>query len=120
MRYVRKLGAEFNYKYFPNGLDNRFNLYFVTNLALTNTFYESVTYYYDAISQSRNHLSLMGGSGFQIKLFGKAYIRSRFNLGAMTYSSKTVIEGGYPSYFRPMFENVYLDGVIRVNIGYRF
>ena len=119
MQFSRRLGADFSYKYFPNGIDNRFNLYFTTNLTLTNEYREYTNYYSGRYESNMNFVSLTGGYGFQVKLFGGAYIGTSLNLGVRTCSTKVTTGSNY-NYSSPMFDEYYLDGALRLNIGYRF
>lgn len=117
---ARRLGAELNYKYFPNGIDNRFNLYFSTNLTYTNEYYEqtysSNNYRYE---RKTNFLTLTGGYGFQLSLFKKAYVGTSLNLGVTTCSYE-VSGSSSPTYSNPMLGEFYLDAALRLNVGYRF
>ena len=117
---ARRLGAELNYKYFPNGIDNRFNLYFSTNLTYTNDYYmhenTSANYRYE---RRTNYLTLTGGYGFQVSLFKRAYIGTSLNLGVTTCSYE-VSGTNSPTYSNSMLGEYYLDAAVRLNIGYRF
>ncbi|MDG1333499.1 MAG: hypothetical protein P8P74_14280 [Crocinitomicaceae bacterium] len=115
----RNLGVEFNYKYFPNGIANRFNMYFTTNLTLTNQHYEQ-NYSGYRYERRTNFLNLTGGYGFQVSLFKKAYVGTSLNVGVMTCRDNIKNSYGYSNYVSPMFNEFYLDAAVRLNIGYRF
>lgn len=120
-RTARRLGAELNYRYFPNGIDKRFNLYFLANLTYTNEYYDftSPTHFF-GYEQKTNFLTFTGGSGFQLSLFKKAYIGTSLNLGVTTCSSKSISSGTGTSYGTPMLGEYYFDAAVRLNVGYRF
>ena len=122
----RMLGGHLDYKFFPNGIDKRFSLYFNVNLNYTNQFYDQ--YYFSNNNQlTFNYLSLNGGYGFQVKIFENAYIGTNLNFGVSTNSisgtqnpvNQQVIVSYYP-YEQSMFERFEIDGAFRINVGYRF
>jgi hypothetical protein len=116
-RYPRMLGASLDYKYFPNGIDNRFNLYFVTHLNFTNEYIDH-NYIINNYQTTYNYLALTVGYGFQVKLFDKAYIGTSLSFGVNTNSN--INTDPQSQYERPMFESFEMDGTVQLNIGYRF
>ncbi|MFK7784211.1 MAG: hypothetical protein AB8B56_03795 [Crocinitomicaceae bacterium] len=120
----RNLGGELNYKYFPNGIDKIFNMYFVTNFTYTNQYWEKkipnqstgIPYSYE---RNTDFLTLTGGYGFQVKFLKNAYVGTNFTLGVTTFSRR-VDSSTSTSYRIPMFGEYYLDGALRFNVGYRF
>lgn len=110
--YHRMLSTELNYKYFPNGIENNFNLYFIGVFSFINY---RISYTFDAI---HNSLILAGGFGFEYKLLKHAYIGANVNLGYRTESRSAEISND--SFTIDFFDGSYLSGAARVHIGYRF
>ncbi len=110
---VRIISLELNYMYFANGISNRFNLYFITNFTSSNKRFRSL---YDEINY--NYLILTGGYGFQFRILKDAYVGTDINAGGLT-RSKTSDNPNYLS-SESFFHRIYLTGMIRLNIGYRF
>ncbi len=108
-------GTEFNYRYFVNGIDNRFNLYFITNLTYAQ-YKNNKTYSY---TRKSSYLILTGGYGFQFNLFKRAYIGTCLNLGIQTF--KNDYSPDFYNYNSPdLFRNFQTGAAIRMNVGYRF
>lgn len=84
-----------NYKYFPNGLAQKFNLYFVTQLSIIHN--QRNTYY----PATYNYLFVNTGYGFQIKLFEGAYLGTNVKIGTFTYNktSENPYEGFHSTDF---------------------
>ncbi|MFK7784210.1 MAG: hypothetical protein AB8B56_03790 [Crocinitomicaceae bacterium] len=123
--YNRMLGAEVSHKYFPFGLDKRFSMYLMSNFTYTWNHVEFRGFNDQAGSESgyennQNYISLMGGLGVQVKIFGNAYIGTNLNVGANTSSATLKLGPGPEFSYRSMFDDYGLDGAIRLNIGYRF
>jgi hypothetical protein len=78
------LSGDINYKYFPNGIDRKFNLYFVSQLAIIHN--QRNTYY----PATYNYLFLNAGYGFQIKLFDGAYLGTNVKMGTFTYNKSSI------------------------------
>ncbi len=74
------LSGDMNYKYFPNGLAQKFNLYFITQLSIIHN--QRNTYY----PATYNYLFLNAGYGFQINLFKDAYLGTNVKIGTFTYN----------------------------------
>jgi hypothetical protein len=110
----RIVSGEFNYKYFPNGTDHKFNLFLIMSCSYVNQLRKS---YYPATYQ---YLFLSGGYGMQIRLFKGAYLGTSVNFGAFTNSKRT--ENPYKNYIgtQELFDKIgmYLD--FQLNVGYRF
>lgn len=83
------LSGNINYKYFPNGIEQKFNLYFVTHLAIIHN--QRNTYY----PATYNYLFLNAGYGFQIKLFEGVSLGTNLKMGTFTYNknSENLYEG---------------------------
>ncbi len=62
------LSSEFNYKYFPNGTDKKFNTYLIARFSYMNSARD--TYY----PTHYNYLFLNGGYGLEIKAYKGLYI----------------------------------------------
>ncbi len=110
----RIISGEFNYKYFPNGTDNKFNLFLILSCAYVNQYKKT---YYPA---TYNYLFLSGGYGMQIRLIKGAYLGTNVNLGAFTNSKRT--ENPYKDYIgtQDLFDDFGMNLTFQVNVGYRF
>ncbi|GAB5538195.1 MAG: hypothetical protein Salg2KO_02980 [Salibacteraceae bacterium] len=110
----RILGGRFNYKYFPNGRETKYNMYFMLSCNYTNqlkkTFYPS-TYQY---------LILGGGYGFQVRIVDGLNLGTNLNLGTFTKSLQSenpyLEQLGGPN----MFDNLGMYLNFQVSLGYRF
>lgn len=106
--------GEFNYKYFPNGTENKFNMYLMMSFVYINqlrkTFYPARYHYF----------FLNGGYGFQFWTFKGMFIGTNINIGTFTNSKRS--ENPFNDYYGN--GNIFdqfgfsLTGVL--NIGYRF
>ncbi len=116
--FIRKeqevVSSELNYKYFPNSVENKFNMYLITSLDYV---YHRRESFYPATYQ---YLYLNGGYGFQVQAFGGAYVGTNILAGAFTSSKRS--ENPYNGNFgsRDMFEEFGVNIVFQFNIGYRF
>jgi hypothetical protein len=109
----RILSLEMNYKYFPNGLGNKFNMYLITHFSYVNNKLE--TYY----PTTYNYLFLNGGYGFQINAFKGTHIGTNVSLGAFTYQNNS--ENPYDGFAsNSLFDEFGLNLSFQFNIGYRF
>lgn len=77
------VSGELSYKHFPNGSNNKFNLYLMTRLSLM---YNKRNTYYPA---TYNFLLLDGGYGLQVKLFEGAYLGTNISLGTFSFNKKS-------------------------------
>lgn len=105
--------GEMNYKYFPNGTDNKFNMYLIAQASYLHnprkTFYPT-TY---------NYLFLNGGYGFELAPFKNAYLGTNMTIGTFTYNKRSEIP--YDSFAKQdMFEKFGFNLAFQFNIGYRF
>ena len=105
--------GEFNYKFFPNGMEKKFNLYLVTQLSylhnLRKTFYPT-TY---------NYLFLNGGYGFQIQVSKNIYMGTNMSAGVFTYNKRSEIP--YTSFSeKNLFDEAGFNLAFQFNLGYRF
>jgi len=110
----RSLGGELNYKYFPNGRENKFNMYFTMSFAYLNQLRKT---YYPATYQ---YLFLNGGYGFQITAFKGIYLGTNINLGIYTYSKQSE-----NPYFETLgtiglFSTFHANASCEVKVGYCF
>tara|TARA_R110002050_G_scaffold41459_1_gene100446 strand:+ start:192 stop:737 length:546 start_codon:yes stop_codon:yes gene_type:complete len=115
--FIRKdqhiFSGEFNYKYFPNGTEKKFNLYLIANFSYIHnprkTFYPS-TY---------NYFFLNGGYGFQLSPFKNAYMGTNMTVGTFTYSKQSEIP--YKSFIKKdFFDEFGFNLAFQFNVGYRF
>lgn len=110
----RIVSGEFNYKYFPNGTDNKFNLFLIMSFSYVN---QSRKTYYPATYQ---YLFLSGGYGMQIRLSERAYLGTSVNIGTFTNSKNS--ENPYNNYIgaQDLFDKFSINLDFQINIGYRF
>lgn len=107
------LSGDINHKYFPNGMDHKFNFYFITQLSVIHN--ERNTYY----PATYNYLFLNLGYGFQIKIFEDAYLGTNVKIGTFTYnkSSENPYEGFNSTGF---FDEVGLNLDFQLHLSYLF
>lgn len=115
--FVRKTqqlkSSEFNYKHFPNGTDNKFNMYLIARFSYINSTRE--TYY----PTTYNYLFLNAGYGFEIKTFKGVYIGTNISTGIFTYSKKSDIP--YEAFAsQKLFDTYRINLAFQFNAGYRF
>lgn len=105
--------SELNYKFYPNGMDNKFNLYFLTQIAYLNRAQHS---FYPA---NYNYLFANGGYGFEIKAHKDIYIGSHISVGAFSYNKTS--ENPYLEFSNSeFFEEFDFNLSFQFNVGYRF
>ena len=110
----RMLSGAFNYKYFPNGRGNKFNLYLMMSFAYVNQLRKT---YYPATYQ---YLFLNGGYGFQIKTFKGMYFGTNINIGTFTNSKHS--ENPYNAYYgsENLFDEFGVSLTCQIIVGYHF
>lgn len=107
------LSGEFNYKYFPNGVENKFNMYLISRLSYVNSARD--TYY----PTKYNFLFLNVGYGFEINAYKGAYIGTNLSTGIYTNSKKSEIP--YTAFAsQKLFEKFGFNLAFQFNLGYRF
>lgn len=111
----RILSVELNQKYYPNGMSNKYNMYFISRAALVNnrrnTFYPA-TYTY---------LFLNAGYGFEVHPVPGAgfYMGTNMTMGAFTYGKQS--DTAHEMFrSQKMFQKFGYNLGLQVNIGYRF
>lgn len=115
--YIRKdqkiLSGEINYKNYPNGTGNKFNLYFIARFSYVNN--KRNTYF----PTSYNYLFLNGGYGFEVSPFKGAYLGTNISCGTFTYNKDS--ENPYNTMApKKLFKEFGFDLAFQFNIGYRF
>ena len=109
----RILSCELNYKYFPNGTVNEFNMYLITRFSYINNAKDT---YFPA---TYNYLFLSGGYGFEINAFKGAYVGTNISIGAFTYSKNS--ENPYLNFAKNnMLDELGFNLAFQFNVGYRF
>jgi len=128
--YKRQLGIEFNYRYYPNGIKNRFSLFFLINSDFYSKLLERQYQQYSNDPQlvgtvnqksTRNYYTLNFGYGAQMNLIGSLYLASNIGVGILledyddnrTSTNENLISN--KGYF-----NEELNFVAAMSIGYRF
>ena len=110
----RIVSGQFNYKHFPNGRDNKFNMYLMMSCDYTNQLKKT---YYPTTNQ---YLFVSGGYGFQVRVVDGLNLGTNLNLGTFTQSMHSenpyLVQLGSPK----MFDNLSMNLSFQVNISYRF
>jgi len=110
----RIISGEFNYRYFPNGRKNKFNMYLMMSFAYLNQL--KMTYY----PATYQYLFLHGGYGFQIKAFKGIYVGTNINIG--TFTNSKCSKNPYNEYYgnENLFDEFGVSLTGEFNVGYRF
>jgi hypothetical protein len=107
------LSGELIYKYFPNGIENKFNVYLSTRFSYIHDKRE--TYY----PSTYNFLFLNGGYGIEIKASKNISLGTNISAGVFTFSKKSEIP--YEAFARQgFFDELRFNLALQFNIGYRF
>lgn len=90
--YKRQMGLEFNYRYYPNGIKNRYSMFFLVN----SDFYQKLLVreyqnasanplYAGTVNQraTTNYYTLNLGYGIQVNLFKGMYLGSNIGVGIL-------------------------------------
>lgn len=114
MRKSQKLlSSELNYKHFPNGIENKFNMYLLVRFSYINS---ARNLYYPT---HYNYLFLNGGYGIEINAHKGAYIGTNISTGIFTYSKKSDIP--YEAFTsQKLFDRFRFNLAFQFNLGYRF
>lgn len=114
LKNQRMLSGEFNYKYFPNGRNNKYNIYFIMSCAYANQLKKT---YFPSTYQ---YLFLAGGYGFQVKIVDDLNLGTNLNLGTFTEGKHS--ENPYIEQLgaQKMFDNLGMHIGFQVNLSYRF
>lgn len=128
--YDRQLGTEFNYRYYPNTVHNRFNLFFLFNTDYINVYkisnyqqyiYDSNQYVNVNQKSNQNNIALNAGYGFHVNLFKGLYIGNNVGAGIILENNKVVRNSEEPSINSTRrYKNVDLSFLLTVSLGYRF
>jgi hypothetical protein len=106
-KFQKLVSSELNYKFFPNGTENKFNIYLIARFSYINSARD--TYY----PTNYNYLFLNGGYGIEIKAYKGAYIGTNISAGIFTYSKKSDIP--YEA-----FASQKLFDTFRFNLAFQF
>ena len=107
------LSGELNYKYYPNGTNNKYNLYFITRFSYVHNKRDS---YYPT---TYKYLFLNGGYGLEINPFKEAYFGTNISIGTFSYKKDT--ENPYNTHApEKLFDAFGFDLAFQFNVGYRF
>lgn len=114
LKNQRLLSARFNYKYFPNGREDKFNMYFMMSCNYTNQLRKT---YYPSTNQ---YLFMSGGYGFQVSIVDGLSLGTNMNLGTFTQSTRS--DNPYIEQLgnKKMFDNFGMSLGFQVQVGYRF
>ena len=109
----RILSDELNYKYFPNGTINIFNMYLITHFSYINNIREN------HFTTRYNYLFLSGGYGFEINACKGVYFGTNIRIGTFTYNKNT--ENPYLNISKiNLFDELGFNLAFQFNVGYRF
>ena len=126
----QQFGTEFNYRYYPNGVHNRFNLFFLFNFdyRYINGKYDYTLYtgYPPQVvtvnSKKDSHFFVFnGGYGFQANLFKGIYIGTYIGGGIYTERSHSInssIEPAFNSSYRSNYKE--FSFLLAGSLGFRF
>lgn len=107
------LSSEFNYKYFPNGMSNKFNMYLIARFSYANV--RKATYY----PTTYNYLFLNPGYGIEVSSFKNAYVGTNISVGTFTYSKNSEVP--YEDFAsKNLFDELGFNIAFQFNAGYRF
>lgn len=107
------LSGDFHYKYFPNGMEKKFNMYFISCFSYI---YNSRDTYYPS---TYNYFFLNGGYGFDLNPFANFHMGTNISIGAFTYSKKSDV----PNIIfasKKLFDIVGYHLAFQFYVGYRF
>ena len=107
------LSTELNYKYYPNGVENKFNMYLIAHFSYAHNSRD--TYY----PTTYNYLFLNGGYGFEINASKDVYLGTNVNIGTHTFSKKNESPANM-LISSDLFDEFGVNFGAQVNIGYRF
>ena len=112
-KFQKLVSSELNYKYFPNGNENKFNMYLIARFSYINssrdTFYPT----------KYNYLFLNGGYGFEIIPKQHVFLGTNLSLGGFTFNKRSEIP--YAAFeSQNLFEEIELNLAFQFNVGYRF
>lgn len=126
----QQFGTEFNYRYYPNGVHNRFNLFFLFNFdyRYINRKYDYTLYtgtppqVVTVNSKNNSHFFVFnGGYGFQANLFKGIYIGTYIGGGIYTERSHSInssIEPAFNSSYRSNYKE--FSFLLAGSLGFRF
>ncbi|MFQ3229929.1 hypothetical protein [Reinekea sp.] len=108
------ISADFNYKVFPNGRSNKFNLYLMGNLTYISTRRETF------FPTTFNYLFLHAGYGIELSATGGFYLDTNVSFGGFTYSK--ISENPASSFLdaQRLFEDFGTSINLQIGAGCRF
>ena len=110
----RIVSGRFNYKYFPNGRDDKFNMYLMMLCNYANQLKKT---YYPTTNQ---YLFLSSGYGFQVRIVNGLNLGTNLNLGTFTQSMQSKNPYIEQLGSQKMFDNIGMNLGFQVHVGYRF
>jgi hypothetical protein len=109
----KTFSGELNYKYFPNGIKNKFNIYLLIRFSYIHDKRE--TYH----PSTYNFLFINGGYGIEIKASKNVSLGTNISAGAFTFSKKSKIP--YEAFAEQgFFGELGFNFALQFNLGYRF
>jgi len=109
----RVWSGELNAKFFPNGTEDKLNLYLISQLAYV---YKDLETYYPT---TYHYLFMLGGYGLTVTNPNGIYMGTNVTVGPYTFNRRS--ENPYPGFGSDeMFDEVGLALAFQFNLGYRF
>lgn len=112
-RSKNALGGQFNFKHFPNGKSDKFNLFFLLNTTFLNSSTDSTN------PITKNQWSFNGGYGFRQRIKDKLYYNTSLSFGILTQSSDQEASLPVDLIEEKIFNSWYLNYEIAFSLGYR-
>lgn len=128
--YKRQFGVEFNYRYYPNGINKRFSMFFLLNsdyfrklLEREYQQYSNDPAFIGTVNQksTRNYYTLNLGYGVHVNLIKGLYLSSNMGIGLLLedYNDNRNSTNENLNSFKGYF-NEELNFIAAFSIGYRF
>jgi opacity protein-like surface antigen len=128
--YKRQLGIEFDYRYYPNGIEKRFSMFLLINADYYSRLllreyqqYSNDPLFAGTVNQrsTRNYYTLNAGYGVQMNLLGKLYLGSNIGIGILLedYDDKRTSTNENLNSYKGDFSEE-LNFIASMSLGYRF
>lgn len=111
--FQQLFSTELNYKWFPNGTEKKFSMYFISELS--HVFKKRETYFLTTY----NYWFLNGGYGVQIKSTERLSIGTNMTFGVFTFNRQSDIPYE-PFTQQKLFEELGYNVGFQFNVGYLF
>ncbi|MBR9917511.1 hypothetical protein GYB29_07485 [bacterium] len=109
----RILSTELNHKFFPNGMENKYRLYFVSQLKYAKQLRKNY------FNSTYNYLFLNAGYGLNVNPSEKFYLSTDVKAGIFSFSNES--ENPFPAVKeQSLFEEIGFNLTFGFNLGYLF